>query len=548
MAIPKKLEEVGYNQATVKMDVDALTRESMIRLFSLVDDAGETLGEYDELYLEKMETNTGLNPDDSGAASLVRGFILLEGKILGFLFQQFLSMVKPIQVALELPQLLTNPPQLIQKIKEIIDGIKDLIEDVITFFTDTLNWFLELLLGEIMDINIPIPEIELSILGITIPIPAIDNLNKFGKEPFLEKLTDKVTKLKDGIAKKRDQIKNLTDKINPDIDAYQVAGIALLSQQIVKLLSVDIQLNYEYYDKAMQIHTEVILEKDKIVRKRLNEKQTKEYKFVNQTANLESFKFGLDSDTKEENYIRVWTPKDDTNLLNMADNILQILETEEKQIEDTINNYNMESNEDLKYKFDKLDEKLILYTEQLLALYNKLHTNHLDIDKSKDDKKKMEDNLRDMLVAGGGLAATEAAKTISNLKKEIKADRKSIGEESPASAWIDSMIDLMIGVIKSPIDIIINIISKAVEGILEFVKELPLPTFTLIKEFFSDLLGLANPAKMQEVLSEMIIDISGAGEEFLPVVENIVSFLPWLFVEIAKTFVTSVVEPLPIPI
>ena len=548
MAIPKKLEEVGYNQATVKMDVDALTRESMIRLFSLVDDAGETLGEYDELYLEKMETNTGLNPDDSGAASLVRGFILLEGKILGFLFQQFLSMVKPIQVALELPQLLTNPPQLIQKIKEIIDGIKDLIEDVITFFTDTLNWFLELLLGEIMDINIPIPEIELSILGITIPIPAIDNLNKFGKEPFLEKLTDKVTKLKDGIAKKRDQIKNLTDKINPDIDAYQVAGIALLAQQIVKLLSVDIQLNYEYYDKAMQIHTEVILEKDKIVRKRLNEKQTKEYKFVNQTANLESFKFGLDSDTKEENYIRVWTPKDDTNLLNMADNILQILETEEKQIEDTINNYNMESNEDLKYKFDKLDEKLILYTEQLLALYNKLHTNHLDIDKSKDDKKKMEDNLRDMLVAGGGLAATEAAKTISNLKKEIKADRKSIGEESPASAWIDSMIDLMIGVIKSPIDIIINIISKAVEGILEFVKELPLPTFTLIKEFFSDLLGLANPAKMQEVLSEMIIDISGAGEEFLPVVENIVSFLPWLFVEIAKTFVTSVVEPLPIPI
>jgi hydrogenase maturation factor len=61
MAIPKKLEEVGYNQATVKMDVDALTRESMIRLFSLVDDAGQTLGEFDESYLDKMETNPGLN-------------------------------------------------------------------------------------------------------------------------------------------------------------------------------------------------------------------------------------------------------------------------------------------------------------------------------------------------------------------------------------------------------------------------------------------------------------------------------------------------------
>jgi len=151
-------------------------------------------------------------------------------------------------------------------------------------------------------------------------------------------------------------------------------------------------------------------------------------------------------------------------------------------------------------------------------------------------------------LVAGGIAATEAAKTISDLKKEIKADRKEIAEDSPASAWIDSMTDLIIGVIKSPIDIIINIISKAVEGILEFIKELPLPTFTLIKEFFADLLGLADPEKMQTILSEMIIDISGAGEEFLPVIEKIVTFLPWLFVEIAKTFITSVVEPLPIPI
>jgi len=53
---------------------------------------------------------------------------------------------------------------------------------------------------------------------------------------------------------------------------------------------------------------------------------------------------------------------------------------------------------------------------------------------------------------------------------------------------------------------------------------------------------------MQTVLSEMIIDITGAGDEFLPVIENVVTFLPWLVVEIAKTFIVSVVEPLPIPI
>ena len=109
---------------------------------------------------------------------------------------------------------------------------------MITFFTDTLNWFLGLLLGEIMDVNIPIPPLELGILGITIPIPAIDNLDKFGKEPFLENLTDKVNGLKDKIAGARDRIKNLTDKINPDIDIYQTAGIALLAAQISKLLSI----------------------------------------------------------------------------------------------------------------------------------------------------------------------------------------------------------------------------------------------------------------------------------------------------------------------
>jgi len=544
MAIPKKLEEVGYNQATVKMDVDALTRESMIRLFSLTDDAGNTLGEYDELYLEKMKTNPGLDPEDSGAASLVKQFIFLEGKILGFLFQQFISMTKPITIALELPSLLTNPPQLVQKIKEIIEGIKDLIEDVVTFFTDTLNWFLGLLLGEIMDVNIPIPPLEFSILGITIPIPKIDNLGKIGKEPFIENETDNVKKLKNKIAIARDKIKNLTDKINPDIEAYQVGLVALLTQQIIKLFSVDYQLTDEYWDKAYQIHEEVLLQKDKIVRDKLNDKQEKDYKFVNRANELKSLKKYLEDNATEKRHLFKYTG-DEATLINMPDVILEILEKEEKEIEDTVNNYKMESNSDLKTKFEKLDEKLIIYTEELLKLKKDINETISDIDDSKEARQKIYDNQRDMLMGGG---ATAAAATIQALKDSIKKDTAKIAEESPASAYAEKIKDLIIGVIKSPIDMIINIISKVIEGILEFIKELPLPTFNKIKEFFSDLLGLANPEKMQEVISKMIIDISGAGEEFLPVVENIVTFLPWLFVEIAITFVTSVVEPLPIPI
>jgi len=544
MAIPKKTEDVGYNQATVSMDVDALTREAMIRLFSLVDDVGEPLGEYDEAYLDKMETNTGLNPDDSGAASLVKQFILLEGKILGFLFQQFLSMVKPIQTALELPKLLTNPPQLIQKIKDIIEGIKDLIEDVVTFFTDTLNWFLGLLLGEIMDVNIPIPPLEFSILGITIPIPSIDTLGKIGKEPYIENLTDNVKGLKDKIETSRSKIQNLTDKINPNIEAYQVGMVALLTEQIIKLISVDYQLTNEFWDKAYQIHEEVLLKKDKIVRDKLNDKQEENYKFVNRTDELDAMKKYLEDNAEEKNYIFNYTGNE-TTLLNMADSILEILEKEEKEIEDTVNNYKMESNSDLKTKFDALDVILNEYTEELLILKNDLSETSSDIDDSKENRQKIYDNERAMLMAGG---ATAAVATIKALRDSIKEDTAKIAEESPASAYAEAIKDLIIGVIKSPIDMIINIISKIIEGIVEFITELPIPTFTKIKEFFSDIIGLANPEKMEEIISAMIIDITGAGEQFLPVVENVVSFLPWLFVEIAKTFITSVVEPLPIPI
>ena len=358
MAIPKNLEEVGFNSAVVKMDVDALTRESMIRLFSLTDDSGGKLGDYDELYEEKAKTNTGLNPEESGAASLVKQFVFLEGKILGFLFQQFLSMVKPIQTALELPAILADPPALVRKIKEIIDGIKDLIEDVISFFTETLNWFLSLLLGEIMDINIPIPPMEFSILGITIPIPAIDNLNKTGKEPFIENNTDKALKLKKEIAGFREQMKNLVDKINPDINAYQYGLLALLAQQLIKLLAVDQQLTSEFYDKAYQIHNEIILEKDRIMRSVLERRKRsialtysstskslkyqlatkkisltvynyrlkklrlktiadgklniKYYKFVNKTNDMKKFKSYLDNNVKKVNYLNVYTGDEKT--------------------------------------------------------------------------------------------------------------------------------------------------------------------------------------------------------------------------------------------
>ena len=73
----------------------------------------------------------------------------------------------------------------------------------------------------------------------------------------------------------------------------------------------------------------------------------------------------------------------------MADVILEILETEEKEIEDTVNNYKIESNTSFKTKFDKLDEKLIVYTEELLKLKKDISETGSDIDDSKEARQKV---------------------------------------------------------------------------------------------------------------------------------------------------------------
>ena len=543
MSIPTNLEKVGYNEATVNMDVDAMVRESMIRLFSLVDDAGNKLDPYDEKYNEYAETNTGLDYNNSGAATLVRQFVLLEGKIMGFVFQQFLYMTKPITTALELPQLLAKPPQLISKIKEIIEGIKKLIDDIVTFFTDTLQWFMDLLMSEIMSINIPVPSFDFSILGITIPIPAIDNLGKVGTEPYVENLTDSVMAAKDKLKSLRLQISNIKDAIDPASKEYKGGTMELVDEQVNKLLTVDVQKFGEFYDIAMKIQNNVILEKDKIVRKELKEKKvTGRYTFVDRTDELQDVKAYIDDNTETKKHIPLYNGKIST-LIDAPSVIMSIIETEEKEIEQTINNHNMESSKSLNKQFKEIDRTLISYMDQLNEVWKQLRDISADVDAYADTKKEVSNSGPDLII-GGSIEA--ARQQIDKLEDEVKATISEIMKDSPATAWAEKLAGTMIGVIKSPIEAIISIITKIIEGIIEFLKQLPFPTFAKIKEFFSDLIGLANPDKMQEVVSKMITEISGAGEEFKPVIDNVVKFVPWLVTETAANFVASLAEPLPI--
>lgn len=543
MAIPKNLEDVGYNQATLPMDVDAIVRESLIRIFNLTGDNGQPLDPYDEKYLDMMEQNSGLDPVNSGAGSLIRQFVFLEGKILGFIFQQFIYKVQPIQVALELPVILAQPPQLLRKIKEIIQGIKDLINDVIEFFTDTLNWVLSQVAGEIFDINIPVPPLEFNILGIRIPLPSIDNLNKLGKEPFLENLTDKALELKDKISSANERIKNLSEKINPDIAAMQVGLVDLLNEQLKKLLSIDYQLVNEFYEVAYKIHTDVIIEKNNIVKGVLESRELS-YRFNNRGDELEDIIDYINANSQQQKYLTDYSGIV-SRLTNAPDRMIEILESEENQIEDIINQYKLESNETLNEDFQELDVTLNELNQQLSELRAEIGEVNTEIDDTYDGIDNIKENERPILT---GVAAAAASETIEQLKEQIKKDKNELAQESPASVFLEQIIDLIIGVVKSPFDMIINILVKIIEAIIEFFKELPLPTFSKIKEFFSDLIGLGIPNKMEEAITNIVQSVTGAGEQFEPVLENIAKFLPWLFVEVATQFIAGVVQPLPLPI
>lgn len=566
--IPKNLVEVGYNDATVMMDVDALTRESMIKMFDLKDKNGNPMDSYDDAYFE-----SGLpTSDEPGMASLIEQFILLETKILGFLFQQFLYMVKPIQIALELPQLLLDPKKLAEKIKEIIESIKKLIEDVIEFFTDTKNWFIDKIVGDFLDINIPIPEIILSLIGIEITIPAIDNLNLFGKAPYLENLDgtgianmaekmkeaqqklqdyidgkiDKaksninenfdgsgIDKIKTKLADTRKKLQSLKDSSNININTMQYAILGTLITSLGLLTSVLWEETDDFYDVAYKIHLEV-MKKQKLVKVKLK-KMDKKNTMVNSTKVIIGIKEELNNYTENEYKIKTYLDKD--RLKEIPDELIEIIDDEEETTTDVINKYKLKKDQTFKKKIDAIDKKIY-------ELYLQLSPLRFTIDNTKEEmteKEKaialMKDNMRDFISVG-------AAAAITLLEDEIKSLINMIADISPASAWKEKTLDIIIDIIRSPIDLIVGLISKLFEGILQFLEELPLPSFEKIKEFFTDILSLPNLEKM----GEFIADILNIPPELSATLENIMKFLPWLFVTTAGTFVTSLANPLPIPI
>jgi len=526
--IAQNFETVGISDtASVSIDVDAMVRKAMIKLFELKDANGNQMNEYDNAYFDAGLPTT----DEPGMPSLTKSFIIFETETLSFLFQQVLYILTPIKTALELPQLLTNPKALIEKIKEIIDNVKKMIDDVTTFLTDTKQWFIDTLLGGLADINIPIPEITITILGVDITLPKIDKKGLFDTDTYKEKLDGKAGELKTKITDLKKELSQIKDKANENISKLQDNVLVSLQELKTQLNAILYQIVYEYYELSYQLH-EKILEKENLAVIYMNNNNIGYIStdIVNRTNDILLIKTELDNITNKDG-LKIFN---DTivRLIEIPSDLTSILTNEIESLTTLITNKNIvlvttEIDDTIETLKNSISEKLT----EMIQPQDDLIKNQEGIDKILASVKNFTGNL------------TLRKKQIEDKIKETYDELVNL---SPATAWIQKMIDLFLNIIKAPIDFIIALITKLMEGVIEFLKELPLPTFTKFKEFFSDLLGLANVSKMSDFVNSLLESLAPLANPDL--IAKISEFLPDLIVTIGVKFITSIVEPLPIPI
>lgn len=511
--IDTNYETVGVSeQASVSIDVDAMVRKSMIKLFGLKDASGNVMSEYDNAYYDAGLPSEKKDSDDPGMPSLTRGFIIFETETLSFMFQQVLYILTPIKTALELPQLLANPVALIEKIKEIIESIKKMIDDVTKFITDTKQWFIDTLLGGLADINVPIPEITLTILGVDITIGKIDNNDLLDTEAFKEKGGSKIAKLKDEILELQKKLSSLRDNLKDIMDNM----ITTLQEVQIQLKAILYKFVYEYYGLVRGLHNLLVQKMDD----------------VNSDSNLKLSELDVIDDELSD-----ITNKDELIIFNGSATRLLKIPGELTKI--SINELAIV----VEYY---REEGIILAMDQINSIKSQMEDKLIEIAQPIAD---LQENIQAILDMKD-VALEELQENIERIEQDIRDKIKEKMDEimiiSPATAWILSMVQLMINIIKAPISFIVDLITKMLEGVIQFLQELPLPTFEKFKEFFSDLLGLANISKMSDFVTGILETLAPFADP--DIIAKVAEFLPDLIVTTGIKFITSIVEPLPIPI
>jgi Sec-independent protein translocase protein TatA len=681
----------------------------MIILFDVKDSNGNNMDKYDDSYFKLALYGFNTSHSDPGASTLIKSFCELEIKILSFLFQQILYIISPIKIALELPGLLSSPKQLMNKIKQIIKDILKLIIDVKELFSETSNWFFNKLFEPIDNINIPLSDFSLNILGIGIGIPLLDKKGLFETNVYHENLDDnnviikkkrlKVLKKELNLIKDQSKLNNIEfqnsllamivavteivvimlwektddcflvlEKIQKEVDKKEKLTKYFLSNKIsvISLLNnvldssknditniinpiqfQDIEVNgFNYFiiynnninnfgtgvrtcnaiinfnknlieniksndifDNEIYINrkTKILININKDNESILNlikNINLKRIEYENKTKNINNIKGQqknikkyfdslniqlnifirnniniinelISINTYEINQIELSINKfpiinernlkyyniyknniysftivrrilkkfngNPLELKNDIESLAELIDDEEQSIEEIINYYLLRRNLTFKHDVDIIDKNI----SDLYLGYNIFKKELDELQNEYDSNKKLEEDTKKSFRPS---ALTNTMNQQKEIKKEILGLEKEISDISPASVYKEHSTDLMIGVITAPIDIFIGILLKLMQGVTEFLNQLPLPTFSKLKDFFKSILNLPNVSELEILIIGMIIDIVVDLDKNNPTLINAMKIIPLIMVTVITNFIETILKPLPIPI
>lgn len=181
----KEIIKVGYSNMKIDYNIAKPVDKTMAAVFGFKIVSQE---DYDN-YVKNIKPNTNVvNPEKPGLATLFKQAVLTVGDMMGFLFKLIKDAVDQIIKSFIMPILTPAAPYtlpiIIKNIIDIIMKIIEMVNEAITLVTDTLNWLLKKVAGKIAEVKIPIPEFKIPLFGLTLSIPAFDQLKLLKVEPF----------------------------------------------------------------------------------------------------------------------------------------------------------------------------------------------------------------------------------------------------------------------------------------------------------------------------------------------------------------------------
>lgn len=568
--IPVNNISVGISDpASIQIDMDALVRDSMIKLYGIKDSSGKPMDKYDSAYFDLQKQGLNIDPSTPGVASLIQTFATYEIDVLSFLFQNILYLISPIQTALQLPELLTNPVKLANKVGSIVSDITKLIKSITQLLTDTEKWFINTLFTPIQSLNVPIPPLSISLLGIKIPIPQIDNDDTFSKPAFLEKLDAKISDRIDLINSGNTQFIKpgmvvadllvvmealivastlIKDSNNNDKTGLSQSLLGVINTSIPNLLLQYITIIEDLYTYAINIHNDE-MKKQELVLNTLNKQihltvsgstvlsmnNTAIFTLKNRINDLQQLKSELDNYKKNINI------NYDVNTYNIIKEIpfgiLDIVGDEENQTASVIAKYNLNS--------------LATFKKGITTINNDIEANYVFVDADLKQLSVIDGNLTDDYNSQNSISNLSGSTNQSGSTTKSNDDKLAsllplLAGLSPSSAWKKQIEQTVIGIITAPITMIINLIKELLEAVLEFLKELPTPSFKLIKKFFTDITGLPNLEKLTKTFKGLILGFSTTISPNDPVIDKVMTFIPELAFTVLEDFIKSILNPLPI--